>query len=149
MPAPAPSSSAIPSGAPIMARAMPWCGQGRGRLAGRPDRHRLHRRDRRSATPGRRSISVGARSPARCRTARPPANLVVAYEPVWAIGTGLTPTAADVAQVHAPYPRMLSARLGGEGGKMRILYGGSVKPSNAGELMASPMSTARWSAAPA
>jgi triosephosphate isomerase len=64
------------------------------------------------------------------------ANLVVAYEPVWAIGTGLTPTAADVEQVHRFIREQLSARFKAEGGKMRILYGGSVKPSNAKELMA-------------
>jgi triosephosphate isomerase (TIM) len=64
------------------------------------------------------------------------ANLVVAYEPVWAIGTGLTPTAADVEQVHRFIRDSLTARFKGEGGKIRILYGGSVKPSNAAELMA-------------
>lgn len=64
------------------------------------------------------------------------ANLVVAYEPVWAIGTGLTPTAADVAQVHRFIRDRLLQRFGGEGALMRILYGGSVKPSNAAELMA-------------
>jgi triosephosphate isomerase (TIM) len=63
-------------------------------------------------------------------------NLVVAYEPVWAIGTGLTPTAQDVAEVHAAIRDVLVARFGGEGARMRILYGGSVKPSNAKELMA-------------
>jgi triosephosphate isomerase (TIM) len=63
-------------------------------------------------------------------------NLVVAYEPVWAIGTGLTPTAQDVAEVHAAIREVLVARFGGEGARMRILYGGSVKPSNAKELMA-------------
>jgi triosephosphate isomerase len=63
------------------------------------------------------------------------ATLVVAYEPVWAIGTGLTPTAADVAEVHAFVRKRISARFGGEGEGIRILYGGSVKPSNAKELM--------------
>jgi triosephosphate isomerase (TIM) len=63
-------------------------------------------------------------------------NLVVAYEPVWAIGTGLTPTAGDVEQVHRFIRELLITRFNGEGGKMRILYGGSVKPSNAVELMA-------------
>lgn len=63
-------------------------------------------------------------------------NLVIAYEPVWAIGTGLTPTPADVAEVHGFIRRELVDLLPGEGGKMRILYGGSVKPSNAAELMA-------------
>jgi triosephosphate isomerase len=65
------------------------------------------------------------------------ANLVVAYEPVWAIGTGKTPTAGDVEVVHAHIRQLLQAGVkGGEG--VRILYGGSVKPSNAAELMAVP-----------
>jgi triosephosphate isomerase len=62
-------------------------------------------------------------------------NLVVAYEPVWAIGTGLTPTAKDVEQIHQFIREALTARFKDEGGRMRILYGGSVKPSNARELM--------------
>ncbi len=62
-------------------------------------------------------------------------NLVVAYEPVWAIGTGLTPTAKDVEQIHQFIRETLIARFSGEGARMRILYGGSVKPSNARELM--------------
>jgi triosephosphate isomerase (TIM) len=64
------------------------------------------------------------------------ANLVVAYEPVWAIGTGLTPTAQDVEQVHRFIRGVLTDRFKAEGGRIRILYGGSVKPSNAPELMA-------------
>lgn len=64
------------------------------------------------------------------------ANLVVAYEPVWAIGTGLTPTVPDVQQVHRFIRDNLTARFRDEGAKIRILYGGSVKPSNAAELMA-------------
>ena len=64
------------------------------------------------------------------------ANLVVAYEPVWAIGTGLTPTTKDVEQVHKFIRGVLTDRFKAEGGKIRILYGGSVKPSNAAELMA-------------
>ena len=63
-------------------------------------------------------------------------NLVVAYEPIWAIGTGRTPTAADVEQIHKFIRDLLAERFKGEGSKMRILYGGSVKPSNAAELMA-------------
>jgi len=62
-------------------------------------------------------------------------NSVVAYEPVWAIGTGLTPTAADVAEMHGLVREQLGARFGAAGQGMRILYGGSVKPSNAKELM--------------
>jgi len=64
------------------------------------------------------------------------ANLVVAYEPVWAIGTGLTPTAKDVEQIHGFIRELLTIRFKADGAKMRILYGGSVKPSNAAELMA-------------
>ena len=64
------------------------------------------------------------------------ANLVVAYEPVWAIGTGLTPTTADVEQVHRFIRSVLTDRFKADGAKIRILYGGSVKPSNAKELMA-------------
>jgi triosephosphate isomerase (TIM) len=63
-------------------------------------------------------------------------NLVVAYEPVWAIGTGLTPTVGDVEQVHRFIRDSLVTRFKGEGARIRILYGGSVKPSNARELMA-------------
>ena len=66
------------------------------------------------------------------------AGLVIAYEPVWAIGTGVTPTAADVAEVHDFIRERLMARYGGEGEAIRILYGGSVKPSNAQELMTVP-----------
>ncbi|WP_147177981.1 MULTISPECIES: triose-phosphate isomerase [Alphaproteobacteria] len=62
-------------------------------------------------------------------------NTVIAYEPVWAIGTGLTPTTADVAEAHAFMRAELVKRFGDAGAKMRILYGGSVKPSNARELM--------------
>jgi triosephosphate isomerase len=60
----------------------------------------------------------------------------VAYEPVWAIGTGRTPTVAEVAEVHDFMRKTLAARFGGEADGMRLLYGGSVKPSNAAELLA-------------
>lgn len=65
-----------------------------------------------------------------------PQSTVIAYEPVWAIGTGLTPTAKDVAEVHAAIRESLGQKLGAAGTQVRILYGGSVKPSNAKELMA-------------
>jgi triosephosphate isomerase (TIM) len=61
--------------------------------------------------------------------------MIIAYEPVWAIGTGRTPTVEDVAVVHAAIRAALVARLG-DGIEVRILYGGSVKPDNARELMA-------------
>ena len=62
-------------------------------------------------------------------------NLVVAYEPVWAIGTGLTPTPGDVAEMHGFIRRNLAERFAAAGEGIRILYGGSVKASNAKELM--------------
>ena len=63
-------------------------------------------------------------------------NLVVAYEPVWAIGTGRTPTIAQIAEVHAFIRAQLTAALGAEAAGVRVLYGGSVKPSNAAEIFA-------------
>ena len=66
------------------------------------------------------------------------ANLVVAYEPVWAIGTGLTPTKADVADMHKAIRETLASRFGAEGQNTRILYGGSVKPENARDLIIQP-----------
>lgn len=63
--------------------------------------------------------------------------VVVAYEPVWAIGTGLTPTAADVQAMHAHIRRELAKRVA-SAADMRILYGGSVKPSNAAEILGLP-----------
>jgi triosephosphate isomerase (TIM) len=66
-------------------------------------------------------------------------NTVVAYEPVWAIGTGLTPTPPEVAQVHGLIRSVLGQMLGdSEAGAIRLLYGGSVKPSNAAELLFVP-----------
>lgn len=65
-----------------------------------------------------------------------PENTIIAYEPVWAIGTGLTPTSDDVEDAHAHIRERLIDLLGDGARKMRILYGGSVKPSNAKELMA-------------
>lgn len=65
-------------------------------------------------------------------------NTVIAYEPVWAIGTGLTPSTDDVAQVHAHMRKLLVTRFGDAGQNMRLLYGGSVKAANAQELMSVP-----------
>ncbi|HEX8380714.1 MAG TPA: triose-phosphate isomerase [Allosphingosinicella sp.] len=64
------------------------------------------------------------------------AELVVAYEPIWAIGTGRTATPADVAEVHSAIRESLIARFGDAGGRIRILYGGSVNAGNAAELFA-------------
>jgi triosephosphate isomerase len=63
-------------------------------------------------------------------------NLALAYEPVWAIGSGLTPAVDDIAQVHGFIRAQLASRYGGAAAGIRILYGGSVKPGNAGELLA-------------
>ena len=66
-------------------------------------------------------------------------HVVIAYEPVWAIGTGKTPTPEDVEEVHAAVRKVLAKKLGkGVANKMRILYGGSVKPSNAKEFLSLP-----------
>ncbi len=71
-----------------------------------------------------------------CSTAQ---NTVIAYEPVWAIGTGRTPTTAEVEDVHAAIRKVIGKKLGrANANKMRILYGGSMKPSNAKELLALP-----------
>lgn len=64
------------------------------------------------------------------------ANLVIAYEPVWAIGTGRTPTIPQIAEVHAFLRARLTGLLGAEAAGVRLLYGGSVKPSNAAEIFA-------------
>lgn len=64
------------------------------------------------------------------------ANTVIAYEPVWAIGTGLTPSPPEVGSVHSHIREKLSGLIGEHAHAVPILYGGSVKPSNAGELMA-------------
>jgi len=64
------------------------------------------------------------------------ADTVIAYEPVWAIGSGRTPTPRDIAEVHASLREMLDKLVGDEAHRIRILYGGSVKPSNARDMMA-------------
>lgn len=63
-------------------------------------------------------------------------NTVVAYEPVWAIGTGKVPTLAEIGEVHDDIRSRLTGRFGAEAKDMRLLYGGSVKPSNASEIFA-------------
>ena len=65
-------------------------------------------------------------------------NLAVAYEPVWAIGSGLTPTPAQIGGIHGAIRTNLVARHGEAGADVPILYGGSVKPANAAELLAVP-----------
>lgn len=66
-----------------------------------------------------------------------PDNTVIAYEPVWAIGTGRTPTLAEVVEVHRSIREQIAKALGADAAaRLRILYGGSMKPSNAKELLA-------------
>jgi triosephosphate isomerase (TIM) len=66
------------------------------------------------------------------------ANTVIAYEPVWAIGSGRTPTAEQIAEVHGFLRAQLAQALPGEAAGVRLLYGGSVKPGNAAEIFAIP-----------
>jgi triosephosphate isomerase len=64
------------------------------------------------------------------------AELAIAYEPIWAIGTGKIPTVPEIAEMHAAIRTRLGARYGRDGATVRILYGGSVKASNAAEIFA-------------
>jgi len=64
--------------------------------------------------------------------------LAIAYEPIWAIGTGKVPTTAEIGEMHSALRELLSQRFGGAGEGMRILYGGSVKASNAAEIFTVP-----------
>ena len=88
--------------------------------------------------PGRRITSVIARSPAACPPTATAANTAIAYEPVWAIGSGKTPTSGRDRRHACPYPQLPGGALGAAGRDMRILYGGSVKPSNAAEILRLP-----------
>jgi triosephosphate isomerase (TIM) len=65
----------------------------------------------------------------------PPGRIVVAYEPVWAIGTGVTPGQKEIAEMHGYMREKVNRRLPGQGSQLRILYGGSVNPENAAELL--------------
>jgi len=130
MPAPAPSLSGIPSGAPITARATFWSARRRSGLACRP--HAIvcigetqHQRDA-----GQTSISAAGSSYLAAGQATS-GNLVVAYDRSGDRHRAY-PTVGDVEQIHRFIRELLIARFSGEGMKMRILYGGSVKPSNAG-----------------
>ena len=64
-----------------------------------------------------------------------PETIVVAYEPVWAIGTGRTPSSAEIAEMHGAIRALLVSRFGDRGKKVPILYGGSMKPANAAEIL--------------
>jgi triosephosphate isomerase (TIM) len=67
-----------------------------------------------------------------------PVDLVIAYEPIWAIGTGKTPQPAEIVQIHEAIRASMTGRFGADGTSVRILYGGSVKPDNAMEILALP-----------
>ena len=84
---------------------------------------------------GRAVQVVGAQLEASLPVGASAANTVIAYEPVWAIGTGRTPTDTEIVEIHAAIRERLCGRLG-EGAGVRILYGGSVKPENAAAILA-------------
>jgi triosephosphate isomerase len=115
-------------------------GQGRGRLVVRPWSHPVRRRKRGNP---RRGTSGAKRSPRSSTNRFPgapgdPAKLAIAYEPIWAIGTGKVPTAAEIGEMHAALRERLLATFGDTGALVRILYGGSVKAGNAPEIFAIP-----------
>ena len=131
------SSSATPNAAPITAKTTPPCAPRRKQRGGQGWLPSCASAKRARNANRAQTLDVLSRqiagSVASVATAK---NTVVAYEPVWAIGTGLTPTVADVAEAHAHIRARLREKLGAEADRMRILYGGSVKPSNATELLA-------------
>ena len=81
---------------------------------------------------------IGAQLDASIHAGSTAATVVIAYEPVWAIGTGRTPTLAQIAEVHGFLRARLAGLIGAEAAGLRLLYGGSVKPSNAAEIFALP-----------
>ena len=81
---------------------------------------------------------IGAQLDASIPAGSTAATVVIAYEPVWAIGTGRTPTLAQIAEVHGFLRARLAGLIGAEAAALRLLYGGSVKPSNAAEIFALP-----------
>ncbi len=87
---------------------------------------------------GRALTVVGGQLSAALSARAEPEHLVIAYEPVWAIGTGRRAEAGDVEEMHAHIRKTLSERLGAAADPVRILYGGSVKPDTAAELFAVP-----------
>ncbi|MBW1645515.1 MAG: triose-phosphate isomerase [Deltaproteobacteria bacterium] len=89
-------------------------------------------------TAGQATAVVGRQLRAGLRDVASPAGIIIAYEPVWAIGTGKTATTADAQQMHAFIRQILGELLPAGGAGMPVLYGGSVKPGNAAELLAAP-----------
>jgi triosephosphate isomerase len=82
----------------------------------------------------RQAGEAGAIVAAQIAASCPAADVVLAYEPIWAIGTGLTPTTAEIAEIHDAARRAFAAKF--PGASVRILYGGSVKPANAADILA-------------
>ncbi len=132
------SSSAIPSAARITARpTRDVAAKTAGRMGRGADRDRLRRRDAGGARGG---PDAGGRRRAARRVipdGASPERLVVAYEPVWAIGTGKVPTLEQIGAVHGFIRARLVERFGAAAAEgIRLLYGGSVKPGNAADIFA-------------
>jgi triosephosphate isomerase (TIM) len=87
---------------------------------------------------GRTLAVIGTQMDGSIPTGATAANLVLAYEPVWAIGTGRTPSLSEIAEVHGFIRGRLRGLIGEDAAGVRLLYGGSVKPSNATEIFAVP-----------
>lgn len=86
-------------------------------------------------TSGKTEAVLAAQIEGSVPTAATPQNTAVAYEPIWAIGTGKTASLADIEGAHAFIRQRIAAKLGAGGEAIRLLYGGSVKPSNAKEIL--------------
>jgi triosephosphate isomerase len=87
---------------------------------------------------GRTLARVGSQLAGSVPDGATPERLVIAYEPVWAIGTGRTPSLSEIAEAHDFMRERLTSSLGAPGERIRLLYGGSVKPGNAAEIFAIP-----------
>jgi len=137
MPAPAPSLWATRSGAPITAKVTCWFGR-RPKQPGAPASppSSASAKTQRQRDSGQTLDICGGQLGGSLPEGASSGNLVVAYEPVWAIGTGVTPTAGDVEQIHKFIRDSLIARFKGEGAKIRILYGGFGETLECAELMA-------------
>ncbi len=105
-------------------------------MAGGAVRHHLHRRNRSQRDAGEAPQICHGQITGSVPKDATAANTAIAYEPVWAIGSGKTPSDDEIAAMHAHIRRCLVGHLGAAGKGMRILYGGSVKPANAEDILA-------------